>query len=105
MAQLFVRVWKNFEIEEVKKHLLFMGDSSGDCANCRAFGLDPWSAKSCPECKTTFQFFTSRRFQTHPGERFSFAKRAHDKRPELICIDYEDYMKAIGDKKARDFFS
>jgi len=27
-----------------------------------------------------------------------------EKRPELIFIDYDDYSKAIGKKKARDFF-
>lgn len=105
MDQCFLRVYKSFDLEDVKKHLLIAGDLSGDCASCRALGIDSYTAKQCPECGTPFKYGTSRRLDAHPGERFRFAKRMLEKRPDLILIDHTDYTQMIGQKKARDFFS
>ena len=101
----YLRVFKPFEIEDIRQHLLIMGDLVGDCAACRALGIDVYHAKTCPECGTPFKYMTSRRLEAHSGERFSFAKRMEEKRPDLLVIDYTDYMKVLGQKKARDFFS
>jgi rRNA maturation protein Nop10 len=103
--QEFLRTFKQFDINEVKKHLLIMGDLSSDCASCRHLGIDAYTAKTCPECGTPFKYISSRRLEANPGERFQFAKRAHEKRPDLIPIDYTDYTKVLGQKKARDFFA
>ena len=103
--QEFLRTFKQFDIEEVRKHLLIMGDLSADCASCRHLGIDGYTAKSCPECGTPFRYVTSRRTEANPGERFQFARRIHEKRPDLLNIDYTDYMKVLGQKKARDFFA
>lgn len=100
----FLRVWKEFNIEEVACHLLILGDLSGDCANCRELGINPWKATECPQCHTKFKFIASRRVATHPGERFQLARRISEGRPDLQVIDYEDFQKAIGNQKARDFF-
>lgn len=100
----YLRVFRPFDIEDVQKHLLIMGDLSGDCASCRALGIDSYSAGVCPECGTPFKYVTSRRLDANPGERFQLAKRVAEKRPDLVFIDYSDYMKVLGQKKARDFF-
>lgn len=100
----YLRVFRPFDIEDVQKHLLIMGDLSGDCASCRCLGIDSYSAGTCPECGTPFKYVTSRRLDANPGERFSLAKRVAEKRPDLVFIDYSDYMKVLGQKKARDFF-
>lgn len=102
--QDFLRVFQPFDIEDVKKHLLIMGDLAGDCASCRALGLDFYQATQCKECGTPFKYLTSRRLEANPGERFGLARRMREKRPDLIFIDYTDYTKLIGQKKARDFF-
>lgn len=104
MSKLFVRHWKAIDPEELGRHLLVMGDSTGNCENCKELGLDPWKHKECPKCHTTFHFITSRRFQTHPGERFHFVRRVLENRSDLQIIDYEDYFKSVGAQKARDFF-
>ena len=104
MSQSYLRTYQNYDVEEVKKHLLIVGDLSSDCAACRHLGIDAGAAKSCPECATEFKFITSRRIESHPGERYTIVKRWRERRPELPFIDYTDYSKTIGHKKARDFF-
>lgn len=101
----YFRVFKPLDFDEVKKHLVIMGDLSADCAACRALGVDAIKDTSCPECGTYFKYVTSRRMEGNPGERFSWAKRVQGSRPDLVMIDYTDYMKLLGQKKARDFFA
>ena len=100
----YLRIYKAFEIAEVQQHLLIMGDLSGDCANCRALGINPYEAEKCPECGAEFKYVTSRRLETHPSERFQLVRRVFGKRPHWLFIDYTDYTKTLGQKKARDFF-
>lgn len=104
MSREYIRIFQELDINEVKKHLLITGDLSGDCAACQALGLDLYHVTACPECGTSFKFITSRRLESHPGERFSLARRYREKRPDLQFIDYTDYQKVLGQKKARDFF-
>lgn len=103
MQQCF-RIWKIFDVDEVSRHLMIMGDLAADCANCKELGLDPWKSKACPKCHTPFRFFASRRTANHPGERFHLARRVMESRPDLQMIDYDDYQKAIGHQKVKDFF-
>lgn len=100
----FLRTWQRFNLEDVEKHLLILGDLTGDCANCRQLGIGYQNAKECPRCKTSFRYVTSRRLETHPGERFQIVSRIKELRPDWVFIDYEDYKKTLGRKKARDFF-
>src|SRR5512135_3733415 len=100
MSQHFLRTFKPFDLEEVKKSLLITGDVTGNCASCNALGIDPYQAKSCPECGTVFRFIASRRLETHPGERFQLARRLSEKRPDLMLLDLSDYQKAAGAKNA-----
>lgn len=104
MGREYLRVWQEFDVEEVEKHLLILGDLTGDCGACRELGIHYQDAKECPKCRTSFKYVASRRLETHPGERFQLASRLKARRPDLVFIDYEDYKKTIGRKKARDFF-
>jgi hypothetical protein len=103
--QEYLRVFKPFDIDDIRKHLILMGDLSADCGACKELGLDMATAKSCPHCGAVFKYATSRRLENNPGERFSWAKRTQERRPDLILIDYTDYTKLLGQKKARDFFA
>lgn len=103
MKQL-LRTWRSYDMQEIGKHLLIIGDAVGDCASCRELGIDPWKTKECPQCHTVFKFIASRRVTSHPGERFSIAKRIMEGRSDLEVVDFDDYQKAIGNQKARDFF-
>lgn len=104
MAKTYLRIYQEFVLEEVNKHLLIVGDLSSDCGACRALGLDALTVKHCPQCGTEFKFITSRRIENHPGERFQIVKRYRERRPELPFIDYGDFSKSLGQKKAREFF-
>lgn len=104
MSREFLRTWQAYDLEEVEKHLLILGDLTGDCAACRELGISYQQARQCPGCKTVFKYVTSRRLESHPGERFQIASRLREKRPELAFIDYEDYKRTLGRKKAREFF-
>ncbi|HOW87731.1 MAG TPA: hypothetical protein P5561_05685 [Candidatus Omnitrophota bacterium] len=105
MAQHYLRTFRPFTLEEVKKSLLVIGDLTGNCAACNALGINAYETKACPECGAVFKYIASRRLESHPSERFRLARRLAEKRPDLILIDYQDYQKAAGDKAARDFFS
>ena len=104
MSREFLRTWQVFDVEEVQKHLLILGDLTGDCASWRELGIHYQEARECPKCNTSFKYVTSRRLETHPGERFQIASRLRDTRPDLVFIDYDDYKRTLGRKKARDFF-
>lgn len=103
--KLWLRVWAEKELSEIEKHLLVIGDAKGDCGQCKELGLDYKTVKECPHCHTTFSYVTSRRFETHPGERFQIVRRLGELRKDLTWVDYEDYKTLTGRQKARDFFS
>lgn len=92
----FVRVWKEFDIQDISEHLLVVGDITGDCSKCRELGIDYSNAKSCPKCETHFKYIACRTREI---------KKITKKRPDLIFIDFEDYKKALGKIKARNLFS
>ena len=104
MTKQYLRTYKPFDVEEVKKGLLIVGDLTGNCAACNELGINMFETATCPSCGTTFRYVASRRLESHPGERFKFAKRVAEKRPDLQLIDYSDYQKILGHKKAHDFF-
>ncbi len=101
----FLRTYLPYDITEMKQYLLIMGDLSADCAACKALGIDGYAARQCPQCGTPFKYITSRRLETHGEERFRLVRRMREKRPDLAVIDYTDYIKTLGHKKARDFFA
>ena len=104
MSHHYLRIFRSYSIEEVKKSLMIAGDLTANCAACNALGIDPYSVATCPECGATFRFIASRRLESHPSERFQFARRIAEKRPDLTLIDLSDYKSATGDKNAKDFF-
>jgi len=105
MSLVFLRTYQEYDFDDVKSHLLILGDLSADCASCRQLGIDGYSATQCPHCGCNFKYVTSRRLEMHPGEAFSLVRRVRDKRPDLIFIDYVDFHKTLAHKKARDFFA
>lgn len=96
-----IRIWEDLDLDLISKHLLIVGDLTGDCANCRELGIDYQSLKTCPKCKTDFKYMSLRRNNSDGG----LIKRFKDKRPDLIFIDYNDFKSAVDKLKAKDFFS
>ena len=104
MSREFLRLWRGFDLDEVEKHLLILGDLTGDCASCRELGIHYQDAKECPRCKTSFKYVTSRRLEMHPGERFHLIRKLQERRQDLIFVDYADYTHFLGKQKVRDIF-
>ncbi len=96
----FIRSWKQYDINQVKEHLIIVGQLTGDCANCKAIGIDYLDAKTCPQCNTEFKFIATRQVPTP----HYLLKRIQEKRPELEFIDYSDVKSAVDRNKAREFF-
>jgi hypothetical protein len=102
MANYFIRVAQELNFEEVTKHLLVVGDLSGDCFSCREFGIDYAREKYCPKCKTDFKYISLRK----PANLINGAQisRLCQKRPDLTYVDYND-IKEIADRvKAKNIF-
>jgi len=99
-----IRVWQTVDLEGVQKHLLIVGELSGDCAACRELGIKYAEAKTCPKCGVTFRFITVRGAIGGLKTSAGAVKRIKDRRPDLTCIDYEDYKSLTGKQSARDFF-
>lgn len=97
-----IRTIKNFELDEVIKHLLVVGDLTGDCFNCKELGLDYLAIKSCPKCSTDFRFITSRKTNVSGIKPLA---GLHKKRPDLVCIDFYDLKQHNDRQKAKDFLS
>lgn len=97
-----MRVYKEAAIEDVKAALLILGEVTGNCAGCGEMGLSHRDCVQCPNCGNTFRYIASRRIETHPGERFAFAKRIAVERPDLTVIDLADYHKHRTSAQARD---
>lgn len=102
MSKIFLRVYQAHSLEEIRRSLIIMGEVTGNCAQCGEMGLQHRSVAVCPHCGSRFKYIASRRLETHSGERFQFAKRMSEERPDLTLIDLGDYQKNDASAKARD---
>ncbi len=92
----FIRIWKSLDIDDIKGHLLIVGELTADCSKCRTLGINYSEARVCPKCGTGFKYIAS---------RSKDIKRVANKRPDLIFIDMDDYKRETGKARARDLFS
>jgi hypothetical protein len=90
-----IRVWKEMDVSDIEKHLLIVGEVTGDCSSCRELGIEYSSAKLCPKCGNEFKYIAT---------RFHETRKIKQKRPDLIFIDFDDYKKAAGKIKAKNLF-
>ena len=99
----YMRIWQKVDIEEVKKHLLIVGDIAADCANCREIGIKYAQTQTCPQCGAEFKFITARATGSLKVSGPQ-VKRIKERRPDLTFVDYDDFRSITGAKTARDFF-
>jgi hypothetical protein len=89
MTNYFIRVAQELDYEHISKHLLVVGELTGDCFSCRHIGIDYSREKYCPGCKTA------------GGSQVA---RLCQRRPDLTYVEYAD-IKEIADKqKAKGLF-
>ncbi|MBI4397797.1 MAG: hypothetical protein HY586_01575 [Candidatus Omnitrophica bacterium] len=96
----WLRVWKQYSVEEIKKSLLIIGELSADCYACKELGLHYDSVKECPNCGIPFRFVTSRQAAGNAPSRYRDVGRITSRRGDLIFIDYDDFKKLTGKSQA-----
>ncbi|MDP8211969.1 MAG: hypothetical protein P9X22_01600 [Candidatus Zapsychrus exili] len=99
MSKNLIRVYKKKDANEIKPHLMTYGDLSASCANCNHIGFK-LDDKACPQCKAEFKYIAFRNIRTHVPK----VHKLIEERSDLEIIDFEDYKRALGDSKAKDFF-
>ncbi len=93
----FLRVWQDIDLEDIKKHLLVIGELSAECFSCHQLGIDRKS-RSCPQCGTVFKYMGFRR-----KLRAQDFKNFKKERAGVVLIDFFDFKKALGKEEARGF--
>lgn len=91
----FIRVWQEFDLEDVEKHLIVAGDLSAECFRCHKIGLE-LRAKACPECSAFFKYMGFRR-----KVRPEYLRQVKEELPRIILIDFDDFKKSLGNRDAR----
>jgi hypothetical protein len=103
MNKVWIRKWVEEDLQDIRDHILIVGELSSDCGKCREIGLDFKKLDKCPQCGTAFKYVTSRVASIGSGDRFAVFRKICSKRPELIFIDYDDYKKLTSRSKAEEF--
>jgi hypothetical protein len=101
MAKDLIRVWKEMDSGNIKKHLLLAGELTANCENCQHLGIDFIKEVKCPNCETYFKYIGFRKKSNKSEELFAIQRLA-EKRPDLIIIDYDDIKRACGKSQARN---
>ncbi len=94
----FIRIYKKLDVQDIKEHLIIVGDISASCAKCKSLGLKP-EASRCPQCQTDFKFMAFRKIRDHLPKMQKF----NETRPELTFVDYDDFERITGALKAEEF--
>ncbi len=98
MKKNFIRVYQEFDIVDVKNHLLIFGDLSANCSQCQAIDIK-LDAPHCPQCQTEFKYITFR----NPKSHLPKLARLKERFPQKAIIDFDDYKRLIGAWKAQEF--
>jgi len=99
LSEKLLRVYKPFDVSKVKEHILVYGDLSGQCGHCQNMDVK-LETVSCPNCRTDFRYIAFRNVSHHMPKIIIINATRHD----LTIIDFEDYSRILGAKKAEDFF-
>jgi hypothetical protein len=97
-----MRVWTEIEVEDVQKHIIMVEDKFGHCPGCKQIGIELKDLKKCPGCGREFKYVTSKDAKAGKTE---IVMRTKKKLPELIFVDYDDYERVTGKKKAESLFN
>lgn len=89
----FIRVWEEFPVDEIKKHIIIIDDLYGSCGNCKQLGLNYIKDKTCKGCGTDFKFITTK--LKSMTDTMQILSRIQQKDLNLKLIEKEDYDKAI----------
>jgi hypothetical protein len=97
----YVRIWTEVDIQSITDHIIVVDDKYGFCPGCRQIGIKIEGIKVCPQCAREFTHVTSREAK---GGKNDIVSRIRKKLPHLSFVDYDDYERVTGKKKAESLF-
>jgi len=98
----YLRIWTEKDITEIQEHIIIVDDMLGFCPNCKKIGIELKELKTCPSCGREFRYVTSKEAK---GGRYDIVMRMKKKLPDMPFIDYTDYERITGKKKAEGLFN
>ncbi len=98
----YMRVWSEISIEDVQDHIIMVEDKYGHCPGCKQIGIELKDLDKCPGCGREFKYVTSKDAK---NGRHEIVARTRRKLPDLIFVDYDDYERITGKKKAQNLFN
>lgn len=98
----YMRIWNEIDIKEVQDHILLVDDILGFCPACKKIGIELHDITKCPSCGREFKYVTSK--EAKEG-RVDIVNRIRKKLPHLVFVDYADYERITGKKKAESIFN
>ena len=99
MNPKFIRVYKKIDIDDIKEHLMIVGDLSASCSKCNHMGIKI-EMSQCPECNAAFRYIGFRNVKENMPKMLKLG----ESRPELIFIDFDDFKRMTGAVRAQEFF-
>jgi uncharacterized Zn finger protein (UPF0148 family) len=97
----YMRIWNEVDVKDIESHIIIVDDKFGHCPGCKKIGIELKDLKKCPSCGREFRYVTSKEAQ---GGKFDIVTRTRRKLPELVFVDYADYERETGKKKAESLF-
>jgi len=92
----FLRFWQEFDLVDIEKHLIVIGELSAECFACHKVGIDRKS-KLCPACNANFKYMGFRR-----KIRIPHLRETKEEFVNITFIDFEDFKKSLGKRNARN---
>ncbi len=97
-----IRVWTELSVEDVQQHIIMVEDRFGHCPGCKKIGIELKGLSKCPGCGREFKYVTSKDAK---GGKTDIVIRTRRKLPDLVFVDYDDYERVTGKKKAESLFN
>lgn len=94
-----LRVYRSFDVNDLKNHLLICGDLNAQCSKCQEMGLK-WDDSICSSCRTPFYFIAFRNVKDNMPKILKILETD----PQRMIVDFEDYKRVTGQSKAEEFF-
>jgi len=98
-----IRVWSEVDLAEIQNHIITVDDKFGFCPGCREMGIKLEGLKTCPKCGREFKYVTAHESRGTKG--FEMIGRIRKKLPHMIFVDFDDYERISGKKKAESLFN
>ncbi|MCB1160318.1 MAG: hypothetical protein KDK45_22640 [Leptospiraceae bacterium] len=89
---IYLRIWKKMDVQEIKDHLITVDDLYGTCGKCKQLGLNYTKDRKCKNCGTEFRYITST--SKDKQDIIKILERIKKDSLSLTVIEREDYVKA-----------